>query len=437
MMRICASLGGIRDADDLSDADMAEIRTDILDSVPDIDGKELLVTFRDGIDLSFLPDGYEGMLDIGISERPDTGSTIISSYHDYASTPSWDAIVSQLDVLPGDIVKGAYSVHDFTDLNSIFRASRELGRRHVLLGMGEAGTVTRIRSSLLGNEFTFGYVSTPTAPGQMSVSEMRRLGDDCLVTGIVGRPLDKSASPVMHAAAMGAAGIDGAYLRFDVPRLDGIDDALRDYRIRGINVTIPYKTSILPYLDRLDPLAASIGAVNTVVNEGGRLVGHNTDVEGVRIAMEHAGICVRDRRALVMGTGGAARACIGFLTGEGCDVTVTGRNAGKAAVLAGELGCSHRNKDSAAVAMYDIIVNCTPVGMYGEGEYPVSIDRINRDHSVFDMVYGKDTDLILAARAAGARTATGADMLAGQGSASFKLWTGVPDMFETMRKAIT
>jgi shikimate 5-dehydrogenase len=87
--------------------------------------------------------------------------------------------------------------------------------------------------------------------------------------------------------------------------------------------------------------------------------------------------------------------------------------------------------------MYDIIVNCTPVGMYGEGEYPVSIDRINRDHSVFDMVYGKDTDLILAARAAGARTATGADMLAGQGSASFKLWTGVPDMFETMRKAIT
>ena len=121
---------------------------------------------------------------------------------------------------------------------------------------------------------------------------------------------------------------------------------------------------------------------------------------------------------------------------KGCHVTVTGRDPEKIKRFSKETGCEFKPKESAAVLTYDLIVNCTPVGMYAEGEYPVSMDQLTRHHAVFDMVYGRRTDMIVKAEEAGSVIAHGEDMLAGQGSVSFGLWTGINDQFRTMREAL-
>jgi 3-dehydroquinate dehydratase / shikimate dehydrogenase len=431
-MRLCASLGCPEDIEDADDADMIEARLDLLGCIPSC-SKDLLVTFRDGVDLSLLPDGFRGSVDIGTADRPRTDLEIVSSVHDYVGTPDAERIVALLKDMDGDILKGAFTVETFRDLLSIYDASKNIGARHVLLGMGEAGTVTRIRQSLLGNEFTFGYVSQPTAPGQLSISEMRSLNDDCMITGIIGRPLGKSMSPAMHEAAFKAAGIRGKYLKFDVPELDDAAEFLRCYDVRGVNVTIPYKTAIIDHLDAVDPVAAKIGAVNTIVNDGGKLTGYNTDVLGIGTSFDMAGYSVKRKRALILGSGGAARAVAHYLTENNCDITITGRNIDTMRTMARDLGCRMAPKDSVAVGLHDIIVNCTPVGMYGDGSYPININQINRDHAVFDVVYGTETPIIATARNAGATAISGSDMLAGQGAASFELWTGSGGMFDVMR----
>lgn len=275
-MRVCASLSSVSDMDAAMDADMVEVRLDLLGSVPDTRGKDTLVTYRDPVDLSVLPDGFSGMIDVGEQPRPDTGLTVVGSYHDYQSTPGSDWIASRLNSMDADVRKGAFRVNRLADLASILDASKAVDGRHVLLGMGALGAVTRIRADVLGNEFSFGYVGEPTASGQFSVEEMLGMGDGCTVLGILGNPLGKSKSPAMHNAAMRANGIRGAYLPFETPDLDRAEDVIRGYGIRGVNVTIPYKREIMDHLDRIDTVAERIGAVNTVVNDGGVLTGYNT-----------------------------------------------------------------------------------------------------------------------------------------------------------------
>lgn len=431
-MKVCASLSSVADLDECRTR-MVEIRLDILGSVPKTDGRELLVTYRGPIDLKILPNGFDGMIDIGEEPRPDIKATVVASHHDFEGTPNSERIVSILNSMDCDIAKAAFSVNSARDLVSILDAATSLKRRHVILGMGALGTVTRIRASILDNEFSFGYVGEPTAPGQLSAERMEQLGDDCMILGILGHPISKSRSPAMHDAALKATGINGIYLPFETDDLEQIEDVIRGYDIRGMNVTIPHKRSIMDHLDCIDAAASAIGAVNTVTNENGRLIGSNTDVLGIQTALENAGIEADDRRILIMGSGGAARACAYYMSRNGCDITITGRNRETGQELASEFGASFREPQSVSTMMYDLIVNCTPVGMYSDGAYPVNISSIQKEQAVFDMVYGKETPLLAHARARGCRAACGEDMLAGQGAASFETWTGVKGMFETMR----
>ncbi len=434
-MRVCASLGS---AADLArcDTEMVEIRLDLLGSVPEAKDRDLLVTYRGPVDLGILPEGFSGMIDIGEEPRPETRIGIVASHHDYEGTPTAERIVSTLRGMDCDIAKGAYAVNSLRDLTSILDAARSVGRRHVILGMGALGTVTRIRASLLGNEFTFGYVGEPTAPGQLSAERMEELGDDCVVLGLLGHPLSKSRSPAMHEAALRRAGIDGVYLPFETGDLDQVEEVIRGYGIRGMNVTIPYKQEIMDHLDAVDKDASAVGAVNTVTNENGRLIGSNTDVVGIRTALERAGFEAEDRRVLIMGSGGAARAFAHFANGCGCDITVTGRNRETGESLASDFGASFRDPRSVSTMMYDLIVNCTPVGMYSDGPYPINIAAIQKGQTVFDMVYGKETPLVRHALSVGCKVARGEDMLAGQGAASFRMWTGVEDSFDIMREQL-
>ncbi|MDO5853920.1 MAG: shikimate dehydrogenase, partial [Thermoplasmata archaeon] len=435
LMRVCASLSS---ASELSETRtrMVEIRLDLLGSVPDAPDRDLLVTYRGPIDLGILPEGYSGMIDIGEEPRPETKATVVASHHDFEGTPNAERIVSILNGMDCDISKAAFSVKSLRDLTSILDAARSMKRKHVILGMGPLGTVTRIRASILGNEFSFGYVGEPTAPGQLSAARMEELGDDCMILGVLGNPLSKSKSPLMHNAALREAGINGIYLPFETSDLDQVEEVVRGYGIRGMNVTIPFKQDIMDHIDAVDKDASAIGAVNTVVNDNGRLTGYNTDVLGIHKALECAGFEAEDRRVLVMGTGGAARACVHYMNTRGCDVTVTGRNPEKGTALASDFGAVFRDPKSVSTMMYDLVVNCTPVGMYSDGPYPINISTIQSEQAVFDMTYGKETPLVRHALDKGCKVARGEDMLAGQGAASFAMWTGRDDAFRVMREQL-
>lgn len=435
-MKVCASLSGMSDLDLADGADMVEIRLDLLGEVPDIKGKGLLVTYRGPIDLDVLPEGFSGTIDIGEEPRPDTDLDVVASHHNYETTPDAERIRSILRGMDCDICKGAFTVNRFTDLVSILDAAESIGKRHVILGMGALGTITRIRQTILGNEFSFGYVGEPTAPGQLSVEEMSALGDDCMIMGILGNPLTKSRSPRMQNAALKASDINGIYLPFEASDLDQVEEVIRGYDIRGVNITTPYKQDIMDHIDVVDRSASTIGAVNTVVNNRGRLEGYNTDVVGIDTALSKARFEAEDKRILIMGSGGAAKACIHYMMENNCDVTVTGRNRETGEEVAKEHGATYRAPTSVSVKMYDLVVNCTPVGMYSEGPYPINISALTRHQAVFDMVYGSETPLVREALSKGCTVAYGADMLAGQGAASFGLWTGINDTFDVMRREL-
>lgn len=431
-MRICASLSELSDMAKALDADMIEIRLDILGKVPDTFGKDTIVTFRDGFDPSILPKGFDGMIDVGEDPVPKTTLKTISSIHDYEKTPSEKEISRTLNAMDSDISKGAYAVSDFKGLKNILEASKAVTKDHVLLGMGSMGAVTRIRQKILGNMFTFAYVTESTAPGQLSLSEMRALGDECMITGVVGDPLGRSKSPDMHNAAFKKSGIPGRYLAFPSRSLDSIEDCIRDFDIRGMNVTIPYKEEIIPHLDELDADAKKAGAVNTVVNTEGKLKGYNTDIDGIELSLKKTKCLIEGKKALIMGSGGAARACIVAIQRNGGDVSITGRNSMVVSQLASGFGLAQVPEGS-SLKGFDIVVNATPVGMYQEGKYPANIDSLSHGQTVLDMVYGVQTQFIDVATERGCKIATGEDMLAMQGAKAFQLWTGVDGMFEIMR----
>jgi len=434
-MKICASLSRMSDLTKATEADMIEIRLDLVDRVPDTGDKETIITFRDKFDVSAIPKNFTGLIDIGEERIPDVPYRTISSVHDYENTPSSETIAETLNSMTADVSKGAYTVKDFKNLYDILEASKKVIGNRVILGMGEMGEITRIRQNVLGNEFTFAYVGEPTAPGQLSLDEMRALDEDSIITGLAGNPLDKSKSAEMHNAAFLESGISGRFLKFPSPSLEFIGECIRGYGIRGMNVTIPYKESIIPHLDEIDGTAESVGAVNTIVNDNGVLKGYNTDVDGVDAAFKNADFETKGKRILVMGSGGASRACIVASLNNNATVTVTGRNKDAVKRLSSAFG-TETMTEREPLSNFDAIVNATPVGMYGTGEYPVNLNDLDVNHTVFDMVYGIETLLVSKAKNLGCKIATGEDMLAMQGARAFELWTGVSGMFGTMRSCL-
>ncbi|MBR6203687.1 MAG: shikimate dehydrogenase [Candidatus Methanomethylophilaceae archaeon] len=425
-MRVCTTYGSpvpLRKG-----AEMHEIRLDVFDRIPEGVGEESVVTLC-GRDPSVVPGSFAGLVDVG--ERDvSIPHRKIRSFHDFERTPDRDGILAMLGSGDQEISKGAFKASSFVDLCSILDASKALGRKHVLLGMGPLGEVTRIRQSVLGNEFTFGYQGEPTAPGQFSADEMEAMGDGCVLVGITGHPLSHTLSPPMQNAAIRKAGINGRYLVFDSPSLDRIEDAIRGYGIRGMNVTIPYKQKVMEHLDRISGAAGEVGAVNTIVNDDGVLSGENTDVAGVLHAL--SGVELKGSKALVMGSGGASRAAVYALARAGADVSVSGRNGRTVAEVCAAFGAE---AFSGGAEGFDVVVNCTPIGLV-EGEYPSDLSGLRPGQAVLDMVYGRRTPLIARAEAAGCRLADGADMLAGQGAESFKMWFGRDADMEAMREAL-
>lgn len=272
------------------------------------------------------------------------------------------------------------------------------------------------------------------------------------LVGIFGYPLAHSISPAFQQAAFDSYSMDVRYEAWPVPpeELERAVGKLRSEPYMGANVTVPHKQQVMELIDTIDPVAARIGAVNTIARTGESLTGYNTDVSGfIRSLREKGGFEPRGRRALVLGAGGAARAAVFGLIEEGVEsLAIANRTLERAESLANEAsplmeGISamplQGDEISRVAASADLIVNSTSIGMRhtdSEGSSPLAGVRINPRSLVCDMVYNpEDTPLLKEARAAGARTLGGLPMLIYQGAAAFEIWTGKEAPIEVMFRA--
>jgi shikimate dehydrogenase len=271
------------------------------------------------------------------------------------------------------------------------------------------------------------------------------------LVGLIGWPVEHSLSPVMHNAAFAALGLNWRYVPLRVPP-GQVEMALRGLTtlgLRGANVTVPYKQAVMRHLDEITAAAQTIGAVNTIVVREGRLIGHNTDGDGFLAALRESDFKPDDRRALVLGAGGAARAVVYVLAQAGCTVTIHNRTVQRAAELAHAVRRSGvrtpvtwmpMNAEPADLdpAHFDLLVNTTPVGMWPNVDaspWPEALP-LPAHWTVFDLVYNPlKTHLLQQARASGAHPIAGLGMLVWQGSLAFELWTGQAAPVEVMRVA--
>ena len=278
----------------------------------------------------------------------------------------------------------------------------------------------------------------------MSSSEIKNFG-------IIGWPVGHSLSPQMYMAAFKAAGFDNynyTLLPIQAGRLYFAVEGLKGLNFRGVNVTIPHKSTIMQYLDAIDSDAMIIGAVNTVVNDGGILTGYNTDVVGFLAALTEANFLPEDCHAVVLGAGGAARAILWGLCKRRAEyITIGARNQQKAEALAKDFlphghveGFDWLSDDfKEIIQSADILINTTPLGMFPEVDAmpPVDLKLLPEGALVYDIIYNPfETKLLRTAKELGYPTLDGLSMLLLQGQEAYRLYTGeLPDL-KVMRRAL-
>lgn len=271
--------------------------------------------------------------------------------------------------------------------------------------------------------------------------------------GIVGYPVSHSLSPKMHNQAFAALGLNYCYLPLPVSSRDlaqGIE-GLRAFGFCGFNVTIPHKEAVIPLLDEVDHMALVMGAVNTVVNRAGKLIGYNTDGQGfLRSVAELWDYSARGEEIVILGAGGAARGIAAALASAGAaQVTLANRSRERAEKLCTEIqenfagrfkvvDLAGRDLDS-ALANSSLVVQTSSVGMSPDVDAEPLIDpeRLNRSNLVYDIIFNPlETRFLAGARLRGCRIANGMGMLLHQGAIAFELWTGQQAPLEVMRQAL-
>ncbi|HET7828340.1 MAG TPA: shikimate dehydrogenase [Candidatus Limnocylindrales bacterium] len=266
---------------------------------------------------------------------------------------------------------------------------------------------------------------------------------------LIGHPVAHSLSGAMQQAAFDTLGIDATYELWDrapIALADAITELRTDHFL-GANVTIPHKERVVPQVDRLTEEAHATGAVNTLTKEGRKLIGHNTDVPGFKVALDQlVGRQKMPRNAIVLGAGGGARAVVYGLIREGFQrVIVFNRHLHRAEALVKHFGRTASHMDLRAMPWHEsiieaelsktkLLVNATSIGLTAD-ESPIPAEILSPELLVLDLIYAK-TRLLRDAAAAGAATADGETMLLHQGAAAFTLWTGQPAPLDVMGQAL-
>ncbi|MDB5333522.1 MAG: aroD aroE [Phycisphaerales bacterium] len=410
--------------------------------------------------------------DGGVAPREQRAGVIVSS-HDFAGRPArLTTTLSELYAAPADVTKIIWTARTVRDNLEAFEILQRRVKPTIALCMGEAGLVSRVLAKKFEAFLSFAALKAGggTAPGQVGVADMKRLyrwdalGTKTKVYGVVGSPVAHSMSPAIHNAGFDEVGFDGVYLPLLVNEgyesfkafmesfvpFEGLD-------LSGLSVTIPHKENALRYLQekgaQIEPLAASIGAVNTIVidrTDGAiKLRGLSTDYAAILDSITaKLGITrekLADYRVAVIGAGGTGRTAIAALAHYGATVVVYNRTFERAEALASEFnGRSGKVVAARMEKLCDsccqIYLNTTSLGMHPNveqsawGDAPPTLDA---ESVVFDTVYNPmKTKLLAQAEAAGAKTIGGVEMFVRQAAAQFEVWTGKPAPVKTMREVV-
>jgi shikimate dehydrogenase len=292
-----------------------------------------------------------------------------------------------------------------------------------------------------GGSLAAGFFCKPDQVEQrrcFKIKEVRPMIDTYTqLFGVIGNPVRHSLGPAMHNRALTVMGYPAVYLAFEVADVAAAMVGMRSLGIGGLSVTIPHKVAVMQQLDEVDDLALRIGAVNTVVNRDGRLIGYNTDCFGAVAALKEK-TTLLGHRVAVLGAGGAARA-VGFgLAAEGALVTIFNRDSSRGEALARALGVDFCPLADFSRKVPDIVVNTTSVGMWPNVQVmPISEDVLSDNLVVMDIVYNPlETALLRAAQKRGCRTVDGVAMFVLQGARQLELWTGQAAPTDSMRSAV-
>jgi shikimate dehydrogenase len=268
------------------------------------------------------------------------------------------------------------------------------------------------------------------------------------VCAIIGDPVEHSLSPVMHNAAFKKLGLNLVYVAFRVTptKLKTALLGAKSLGLRGLNVTMPHKNAVMSHLDAVDSTAKYIGAVNTVLNNQGKLIGYNTDGRGAMIALQENGVYPAEKKMVLLGAGGAAKAIAYQAAQDVEELVILNRTPEKAKKLAEALksfgakvkgGTLSSKVLKQELPTTDILVNATSVGIHPDVDVsPVPSDLLHSNLSVMDIIYNPlEPKLLKDAKSAGAKAVSGIEMLLYQGAVAFEIWTNCPAPVEVMREA--
>jgi 3-dehydroquinate dehydratase/shikimate dehydrogenase len=367
---------------------------------------------------------------------------VMLSIHDFEGTPNIPHVIHVARHGQVDAVKIAAKARTIADSVRLLKVAR-YSRNFVAVPMGDVGLPARILAIREGSELAYAPVAEATAPGQISLHDMlhlyrpHKLTRATRVYAVIGDPIGHSLSPLLHNTGFAARRLNAVYLPFLVHELGDFLKAIPDFGLRGFSVTLPHKQTILKHLEECEPLAAEIGAVNTVVvRRDGSLNGCNTDYVGVLRALQKQ-LRIKGCRALIFGAGGSARAAAFALARAGAFVGICARREKAAKELARAAGGEVVPRRALRTERFDAILNATPIGMHPRGEIsPLAPSEINC-RIVMDLVYRpQHTQLLKIAAKKGISAVSGVEVFLAQGLAQWEIWMGKRAPEAAMRRAV-
>jgi 3-dehydroquinate dehydratase/shikimate dehydrogenase len=375
-------------------------------------------------------------------------SALLISFHDFSRTKNLEEAARRIESFRPDFVKIVSTARSLADNLAVLQLieQRSLSARVVGVAMGEEGLVSRVLGLRAGAAFTFAAFSNgldsdaklATAPGQATVRTLRdlyrveQLDQATRLFGVAGNPIAHSLSPLMQNTAFRRENVNAVLLPLKTQKIADLLTLVRALPLAGLAVTMPLKEEILPYLAnpvvaKPAPLTHRIGACNTLrVGTDGKIVGFNTDVDGVVRPLEKR-LKLKGARIAILGAGGAARAAVFGLVDQGAEVFIVNRTHENAVKLARQAKAKALKHELFAKSKFDVLINSTPCGMAGnKTPLPIAENELNAS-LIFDMVYNPlETPLLKLAKQRGIPVITGLEMFVQQGARQFEIWTGKP-----------
>jgi 3-dehydroquinate dehydratase/shikimate dehydrogenase len=370
------------------------------------------------------------------------GAALLMSFHDFTKTKGLEQAAERIEAFEPEFVKVVSTARSLADNLAVLKLIEEhsLSAQVVGIAMGEEGLVSRVLGPRAGAAFTFASFAdgAETAPGQVAARTLRelyridQLDRATHLFAVAGNPIAHSLSPLMHNTAFRKENVNAVLLPLKVRALGDLLKLVRELPLAGVAVTMPLKEEVLPHLANpvskgSVPLTHRIGSCNTLrIAADGKIVGFNTDVDGVVRPLEKR-LKLKGARIAVLGAGGAARAAVFGLVAQGAEVFVVNRTHEKAVALARQAKAKSLKHELFAKNKFDVLINSTPCGMAGSKQaMPINESELNAG-LVFDMVYNPlETPLLKLARQRGIPVITGLEMFVQQGARQFEIWTGKP-----------